>query len=98
MAQVVWSRLALDRLDAICFALEQESPSGSTRFAARVFQSVERLASFPRSGRIVRELRKPDLREVIVNPYRVIYRVEDSLVYVLTIWHGARGLRLSELA
>ena len=34
----------------------------------------------------------PDLpyREVIVRPYRFFYRVNDPVVWVVAVWHGAQ--------
>jgi len=34
-----------------------------------------------------------DLREIVHRPYRIIYEIfaEQSTVFVLRFWHGARG-------
>ena len=34
----------------------------------------------------------PDLpyREVIVEPYRFFYRIEEATVWVVAVWHGAQ--------
>ncbi|MGM0539773.1 MAG: type II toxin-antitoxin system RelE/ParE family toxin [Thermodesulfobacteriota bacterium] len=42
--------------------------------------AVERLTSFPNSGRIVPEIRDPVIREIVFGSYRIIYRVKDNLV------------------
>lgn len=39
---------------------------------------------------MVPELQRPDVREVIVGSYRVVYLVGPSVVHVLTVFHGAR--------
>jgi plasmid stabilization system protein ParE len=50
------------------------------------------LQEHPRMGRVVPEFNKQDLREVIVSPYRIIYRLNDEskLIEVIRIWHAAR--------
>jgi plasmid stabilization system protein ParE len=50
------------------------------------------LQAHPRMGRVVPEFNHPDLHEVIVSPYRIIYRIkEDSpLIEVIRVWHAAR--------
>ncbi len=50
------------------------------------------LQDHPRMGRIVPEFNQQDLHEVIVSPYRIIYRVKDesNLIEIIRIWHGAR--------
>jgi plasmid stabilization system protein ParE len=50
------------------------------------------------SGRIVPEDPYGDLREVIVPPYRIIYEINDDVVEIKTVRHGAQQLAdLSEL-
>jgi plasmid stabilization system protein ParE len=53
---------------------------------------TDRLSQFPRSGRIVPELGRDDIREVIVQSYRVIYRLRGDEVEILTVHHSARRL------
>jgi len=43
-------------------------------------------------GRVVPELANEDVREVIVGSYRVIYRIQQDQVHILTLHHGARLL------
>lgn len=61
-------------------------------FADRVFRATDRLAEHPRSGRIVPELAQEHLREIMLGSYRIIYRLLDEDVQVLTVHHGARLL------
>ena len=50
------------------------------------------LADFPQAGRRVPEERDAKVREIIVEPYRIIYEVsEGAAVDILRIWHSARG-------
>ena len=54
---------------------------------------------FPRSGRIVPELRREDVRELGLKRYRIIYRILDKeTLEVLTVYHGSRLLDLDILA
>lgn len=70
--------------------IRRENPGAAARFRARAEVVLSRLAHFPESGRVVPEF--PDLpyREVIESPYRFFYRVEDSTVWVVAVWHGAQ--------
>lgn len=52
--------------------------------------------SFPGSGRMVPEIGDPAIRESIVYSYRVISRVLDEEIHILTIHHGARQLNTSD--
>ena len=92
MAEVAWSISALDDLEAICQYIERDSPRQAVLFAERVFGAVGRLAGFPRSGRIVPELSRDDVREIIFDRYRVIYRLSGERVEVIMVHHAMRQL------
>jgi hypothetical protein len=40
----------------------------------------------PRSGRVVPEIANPDIRELIFNKYRIVYRFSKTTVYIVTIY------------
>jgi toxin ParE1/3/4 len=54
---------------------------------------VERLLTFPTSGRSLPEFPASPLREVIVDPYRIVYRSSESEVFIIAVIHGKRLLR-----
>jgi toxin ParE1/3/4 len=58
----------------------------------RVRKAVDRLRRFPGSGTRVHEWDRPDLREILVNNYRVIYRLNEESVEILTVIHAASQL------
>ena len=62
-----------------------------------VLAVVERLTVFSYSGRIVPEVNNPAIREIILGSYRIVYRVKDEVVEILTVCHGARLLDPSRL-
>lgn len=92
MATVGWTAQALDDLEAACLYIARDAPHIAQIFTARAFDAVDRLADFPLSGRIVPETGRPELREVIVYSYRIMYRYTGDDVVVLTVHHGARLL------
>jgi len=92
VARVIWTEQALDDLDTICQFIARDAPRYAELFAARVFRATERLERFPRSSRAVPELGRPEIREVIVHGYRIIYRLFPDEVAILTVHHGARLL------
>lgn len=66
-------------------------------FAIKIFEAAERLELFPESGRIVPELNRKEIREVIFGSYRIIYRIRDKLVEILTVYHSARLLNVNKI-
>lgn len=93
MAQVIWTEPALDNLDDIAEYIALSSPLAASDLVQRVFNSVDRLAQFPESGRIPGELGEFNYREVVVNPVRVFYKVQEETVYILFVLRQERDLR-----
>ena len=62
MAQVRWTLQAVADLESITEFVAADSPHYAQLFAIDVISAVDRLAKFPRSGRIVPELRNSTIR------------------------------------
>jgi toxin ParE1/3/4 len=92
MAQVRWTPQAADDLDAIAEFIARDSPHFAGLVVADILQAVNQLVDFPESGRIVPEIGNRSIREVILGSYRIIYRLRNEVVQVLTVHHGARLL------
>jgi toxin ParE1/3/4 len=97
MAEVRWTPQAADDLEAIAEFISQDSPHYSSLFVLDVLYAVDRLIRFPKSGRVVPEINDPVVREVILGSYRIIYRVRQDLVEILSVFHGSRLLDPSKL-
>lgn len=76
--------------------IAKDSPLYADVFVDRLIGSAERLQEFPRSGRIVPEYADPDIREVIVGSYRIVYRLRGGAVEIATVFHSARPLALGD--
>jgi addiction module RelE/StbE family toxin len=89
---VSWTERAQADLAAIRAFIEVDSPHYAEVIVRRLLHAVDRLQDFPQSGRVVPEYVDPAIREVVLRPYRIVYRiVSDQQIHVLTIHHGARG-------
>jgi len=95
--KVIWSPLALERVDEIAAYIAGDDAQAARRFLIEIFGAVERLQSFPNSGRVVQEVKRPNIREIIFGNYRVVYRVERKRVSILTVRHGKQRLPLKEI-
>jgi plasmid stabilization system protein ParE len=62
-------------------------------FGYQLISETDRLQTFPRLGRVVPEYGTDNLREIIVRPYRIVYRVshEKAVCEIARVWHSARG-------
>jgi toxin ParE1/3/4 len=92
-AEIVWSPLALARLQDIRAYVALDKPDAAERLATRIVAVVEALRNHPRLGRPGTE---PGIRELIIGgtPYVVLYRVRGQRVIISTIWHGAQRKEL----
>ncbi len=92
MATVKWTNQALDDLEAICLFIARDAPQVAAVFANRAFQITDHLADHPSLGRVVPEMQDESVRELSVHSYRIIYRILQDDIHVLTVHHGARLL------
>ena len=95
--KVVWSRLARERVNEIADYIAEDDPEAARLFLIEIFGVVGRLESFPNSGRVVPEVKRPNIREIIFRSYRVVYRLDPKRVSILTVRHGKQRLPLKEI-
>lgn len=92
MVEVRWTLQAIDDLRSIADFIAKDSPHYARLTVIDSFSAVERLVDFPRSGRIVPEIKKPAIREIILGNYRIIYRLRGRIIDILAVHHGAKLL------
>ena len=93
MARLIWTEPALLDLDEIAEYIALDDPAAASSTVQKVFDQVDRLATYPNSGKRPVELRRTPYREIIVPPCRIFYRVEDESVYILYVMRSERLLR-----
>lgn len=62
------------------------------KWAREVLDRCDQLQSHPKSGRIVPEFGRPEIRELIHGNYRLIYEIKTKQIDMLTIWHTSEAL------
>ncbi len=91
---VEFSSHARDDLEDIALYIARDNPLAAEAWVQRLMVAAENAAIVPRAGRVVPELEDPDVREVFVRTYRLIYRIEPARILVLTVFEGHRKLRI----
>jgi toxin ParE1/3/4 len=81
--KITWSPASLKQIEAIGDFIALDSPKRAQVFVQKLIDSVTRLKEFPLSGTIVKE--SPNLRQVIVQGYRIIYRAKDKHVEIIAV-------------
>ncbi len=95
--QIRWTREALERLTEIEDYISKDSPERAIGFMNYLIDQTEALEDHPRLGRVVPETGNENIREIIARKYRIIYRVSEDGIDILTVFEGHRLLRLEEL-
>jgi toxin ParE1/3/4 len=92
--QIVWSQTAVEDLREIVQYIALDNPDAAANLADRIIARIEAASELPLSNRVVPERGDKSVREIILRPYRIVYRVDEkrSAVHVLRIWHAARGV------
>ena len=92
--KLIWSPAARDDLHDIVIFIARHNHERAMSFGFELISATERLQYHPEHGRVVPEYRRSDLREIILRPYRIVYRVnhERKLCEIVRVWHSARGI------
>jgi toxin ParE1/3/4 len=92
--KVFLSQDALSDLERIVAYIAPDNPGAAERTGSLLLDTALSLETHPERGRVVPEFRQANIRELVVRPYRIIYRVRhnDASIEVVRFWHGTRGV------
>jgi len=93
--RVVWTRTVEDDLEGILDFIADDSVDAALAVFARIRERAATLNIFPDKGRVVPELHQHGIvqyREFILSPWRIIYRVDGSTVYLMAVFDSRRNL------
>ena len=95
---IKWTDQAENRVYDVASYIALDSVAEAEKWIDNIFDYVKRLENFPESGRYVPELTiRKDLRELVFKNYRIIYRIEKSTVYILTVRNYKQILPINEI-
>ncbi|WP_193194212.1 type II toxin-antitoxin system RelE/ParE family toxin [Nostoc sp. MG11] len=83
---------ALGDLEIIVRYITQDNPEAVRKIGQHLLEKTKELSQFPFKGQKVSEFDEPDIRQLILKPYRIIYRVEEDKkqVSIARFWHASR--------
>lgn len=97
--KIDWSHLSLVRVGEIADYIAQDSLVHAREWISNIFNEVKRLEQFPEIGRITPELGNTQIRELIYQNFRIIYKiVSKNRIIILTVRHGKRLLQINNLS
>ena len=77
----------MDQALAIGEYLAVSSPEYAARVVDALFARVSQLLDFPFSGPLYKKASLPEVRELLVRPYRVVYQVTDRQIRIMGVYH-----------
>lgn len=94
--EIRWARKAVRQVEKIGEHIEIDSPWQAERIVKLLYSTPESLRWSPRKGKIVPEFKDPDLREISIYSWRLIYRIlDEDILEVAAVVHGRRILKRS---
>jgi len=85
--RVVWSESAEDALDQIIEYIAEESRSVAEKVLGRILEAAASLSLLSERGGPVPEVQDPTIRQLLCDPYRLIYVVEEERVLIIALLH-----------
>ena len=89
MQRIRWTAPAARDLYRITRYIRRDNPDAAREVAKTIYDGCESLIHSPHRGRKGME---PGTRELIFSPlpYIAVYRVKESVIEIMRIWHGAQ--------
>lgn len=95
--KIIWSPLAIEKMAEIGRYIAQDNPTAAEKWIQTIFEKVAQLEFIPEGGRVVPEIGRNDFRELLYRNYRIIYKLSEGLVSILTVRHGKQILPVDEI-
>ena len=93
MVEIRWLKEAKDDLKDIYDYISLDSERYANHQIDKLLNRTLILKNHISVGKVVEEISKPEIRELIEGNYRIIYRiVNEDQVHILIVHHGARDL------
>ncbi len=90
--KIIWSEPAVFDLENIRDYIAKDSIYYAAIFVEKIITAIEKVADFPLIGRVVPECQNKNTRELLYQNYRIIYKVSNKAVFILTVIYGGRNL------
>ena len=93
--KINWANVAENDLIEIIEYISIDSPADALKILQKIKKMASSLYSLPERGRVVPELQDQGIliyREIVIPPWRIIYRISDHDVYVLTVLDARRNV------
>jgi len=93
--KVIWTNVAENDLKEIIDFISIDSPQNALKILKSIKQKRSNLYTLPERGRIVPELQGQGIsqyRQLIIPPWRLMYRIDQQKIYVLSVIDSRRNV------
>jgi len=93
--KILWADVAKQDLIDIIEYIAIDNPANALKILQKIKKMASALYSLPERGRVVPELQDQGIliyREIVTAPWRIIYRISDKNVYVLSVLDARRNV------
>ncbi len=93
--EIIWTKTAKNDLNEIVEYIANDSVKIALNKFYEITESTKQLENFPEQGRIIPELRNENIlryREIIISPWRLMYKIEDKKIYIMALIDGRRNV------
>lgn len=93
--EVIWAGVAENDFKDIIEYIAKDSPAEALKILKKIKEKVSSLYTFPERARLVPELQDQGIliyRELIVPPWRIIFRIAEMKIYVLAVLDARRNI------
>ena len=92
MATIIWTDTAQSNLIEIRTYIALASLMQADMLIDALLLKAQMLERYPEIGKIIKEAPRKEYREIVFKKYRIIYRVHNDIVYIMSVWHSSRLL------
>lgn len=88
--RVIWTLQARDALNEALEYIALDSPASAQQLLTDCLGAAASLAELSERGQVVEETSRPEVRQLLVQRYRLLYEVHNAEVHILALLHGSR--------
>lgn len=93
--KVIWTETATKDLNEIIEYIANDSVEIALEKFYTIKDSAKQLDKFPEQVRIIPELKNENImkyRELIISPWRLMYKIEEKKIYIMAVLDGRRNI------
>ncbi len=93
---IIMLSVAKQDLNNICLYISTDSKNRADNLLHKIRSEVKNLYLFPKKGRVIPELNKENIRELLIQNYRVMYKIEEDKIIISAVRHSSREFNLED--